>query len=379
MITTVTRYNNVRHSYYACDTLESNTEPYTSPRRVCGGIQEPLVTHRRPPVPRPDYLPTTRRNKSIEPEAILVGVLLGCLIATVASAQESAQDNEILSSDSRKIQNGKELLESVVNDCFLSGSGSSMTCLRMKVLSYLDSVGETQSGRSADEERSDVERLDDIILSRVTRYLKSHQFKVKLPEFLFQEAVLTFRPSRGLADFKVDFPKDDENEDRALSQGINDAISDLLERLIIARGMIKKKLLLPVLLLLKMTLKALTPIFVAIIGLKAMKALILSKVAILLVVGFLVMQLCKKAGMQMPMPVPMTIEPTPYSAPAPAPAPPASSYEPGWDSSASSGGPYSRVWDPHQMAYSAYYSGNQQQQAQTSTSQSSPQQSQTQF
>jgi len=113
------------------------------------------------------------------------------------------------------------------------------------------------------------------------------------------------------------------------------------------------------------------PIFVALIGVKALKALILSKLAFLLVAGFLILQLCKKLGMPMPT-MPMAVEPappTPYGAPAAGPSTPASSYDPSWDPSASSGGPYSRVWDPHQMAYSAYYSQQQQSGQQTQQSQ----------
>jgi hypothetical protein len=138
-----------------------------------------------------------------------------------------------------------------------------------------------------------------------------------------------------------------------------------------ARGLLKKKLLLPLLLLVKLKLKALMPIFVAIIGVKALKALILSKLAILLVAGFLILQLCKKAGMPMPG-MAMTAEPaapTPYGAPAPDPTTPPSSYDPSWNPAASAGGPYSRVWDPHQMAYSGYYSQQQQPAQQTHQSQ----------
>lgn len=43
-------------------------------------------------------------------------------------------------------------------------------------------------------------------------------------------------------------------------------------------------------------MKLLMPIFVALIGLKALKALILSKLAIIIVVGFIVYQLLGKAG-----------------------------------------------------------------------------------
>lgn len=58
----------------------------------------------------------------------------------------------------------------------------------------------------------------------------------------------------------------------------------------------KKKLLLPVLLLLKLKMKALMPILVSIIGIKAIKALILSKLAITLVLGFLIYNLVMKKG-----------------------------------------------------------------------------------
>lgn len=127
-----------------------------------------------------------------------------------------------------------------------------------------------------------------------------------------------------------------------------------------ARGLLKKKLLLPVLVLMKLKMKMLMPIFVALIGLKATKALILSKLAITLVLGFLAVQLLKKTGLGLPM----SMMPMMPAAAAPEPPMPAygvpsttSSYDPSsWEPS--SGGPYSRVWDasPSQgLAYSAYY------------------------
>lgn len=109
---------------------------------------------------------------------------------------------------------------------------------------------------------------------------------------------------------------------------------------------LKKKLLLPALLLLKLKLKAILPIVVGLIGLKALKALILSKLAITLVVGFIAYSLLKK--------------PAAPAGPEASTAAPASSYEPGWDG-ANSGGPYARVWDPstaQNIAYSAYYPGS---------------------
>lgn len=108
----------------------------------------------------------------------------------------------------------------------------------------------------------------------------------------------------------------------------------------------KKKLLLPALLLLKLKLKAILPIFVGIIGIKAVKALILSKLALTLVVGFIAYSLMKK--------------PAAAAGAEASTAAPASSYDPSsWEPNATSGGPYARIWDPsaQNLAYSAYYSG----------------------
>jgi hypothetical protein len=135
-----------------------------------------------------------------------------------------------------------------------------------------------------------------------------------------------------------------------------------------ARGLLKKKLLFPVLLLLKLKMKALMPIFVAIIGLKAMKALILSKLAITIVLGFLIAQLVKKTGLGMPMSMmpmmPAAQEPPMAYGPPTTPATPDTSYGPAaWEpSSASSSYTSNRVsWEPsaasssHNLAYSSYY------------------------
>jgi hypothetical protein len=140
-----------------------------------------------------------------------------CVFAVVCSA--SHVDNEIIGSSSRKINSGEELLSAVVGDCFTGSDDgvSSTSCMRFKVLKYLDSVVGVQDARSL--EQSDGEQLDAMILSRVTRYLKSHEFKIHLPEFVFQEATLTFRPAKSLVDFKVEFPKPEANEDRAITAG----------------------------------------------------------------------------------------------------------------------------------------------------------------
>ncbi|KAH0557717.1 uncharacterized protein LOC123271887 [Cotesia glomerata] len=214
-----------------------------------------------------------------------------------------------------------------VNQCI--GAESWTGCLKQEVLEYLDDkLGTTTEARS-------LESVDEALIVRTAKYLKSFEYGVNLP---FVDAKLKYRPGRSLADLDIEF----QDNEVATSQ---------------ARGLLKKKLLLPILLLLKLKLKALMPIFVALIGLKAMKALILSKLAILLVVGFIAVQFFKKGGMTPPMG--MTMEPAPagtYGAP-PAPST-TSGYEPvnTWDGN----GPYSRVWTPsngetaQNLAYNYY-------------------------
>lgn len=165
----------------------------------------------------------------------------------------------------------QDFLTNSLNECIETESWTS--CLKHQVLTYLDNkLGTTTEARS-------LETIDEAIVVRTFKYLKSFDYGVDLP---FVDANLKYRPSRSLADLDVEF----KNNDVATNQ---------------ARGLLKKKLLLPFLLLLKLKLKALMPIFVAIIGLKALKALVLSKLAILIVIGFVAMQLFKKGGMMMPM------------------------------------------------------------------------------
>ena len=58
-----------------------------------------------------------------------------------------------------------------------------------------------------------------MIVKRFEKYVKSHEFRIKLPEFFFQGATLVFNPKKGLADFDVEFPAAPENEDRSISAG----------------------------------------------------------------------------------------------------------------------------------------------------------------
>ncbi|XP_058458912.1 uncharacterized protein LOC131435225 isoform X1 [Malaya genurostris] len=230
-----------------------------------------------------------------------------------------------------RISTSEQLLSSIVNECF--DQDSVMNCLKGKVLVYLDGVlGLSEEQARAFEEQN----VDKVIFDRVARILASNEFKLQLPE----DAVVSYRADKGV------------NLD-VLPAGLGAE----------SRGhLLKKKLLLPVLLLFKLKMKALMPIIVALIGLKAMKALILSKLAITLVLGFLIAQLVKKSGLGMPMMsmMPMMPPAAEYGAPAPATTEAPSSYNPSsWEPQ--SGGPYSRVWEPstssssHSLAYSSYY------------------------
>jgi hypothetical protein len=141
--------------------------------------------------------------------------------------------------------------------------------------------------------------------------------------------------------------------------------------------MMQQKALLPLLLMLKMKLKMITPIMLTLVSIKATKALVMSKIALLLVSVFMFSQVLKKLGMHLPMlhpppmemiPMSMTTPPT-YGPPPPAygaPSPPSTSYRSPsqsaslsesnmWEPSSSSSNSYTKVWDPQQIAYSAYY------------------------
>uniref|UniRef100_A0A182QQJ7 Protein osiris 20 n=1 Tax=Anopheles farauti TaxID=69004 RepID=A0A182QQJ7_9DIPT len=261
----------------------------------------------------------------------LLVVVVVIAAAMVGATSGASIASNLVEEERPRIASSEELLSSIVNECF--NGASVMGCLKGKVLLYLDGM----LGLREEEARAFDERnVDEVIFDRVGRVLATHEIRVQLPE----DTVVSYRADKGL-DIDV------------LPAGLaTDA----------ARGhLLKKKLLLPVLLLLKLKMKALMPIFLGLIGLKAMKALILSKLAITLVLGFLIAQLVKKSGLGMPMSM-MPMMPAPaaeYGAPAPATSTPASSYEPSsWESSS---GPYSRLWEPstsgssHNLAYSSYY------------------------
>uniref|UniRef100_A0A336LRU1 CSON002376 protein n=1 Tax=Culicoides sonorensis TaxID=179676 RepID=A0A336LRU1_CULSO len=236
--------------------------------------------------------------------------------------------------NNKKIENNEELVSTIFTQCV--GPSNMMVCLKEKVRTYLDSI---LSLSEIESRQFSSNNIDEDIFNRVTRIINTNEFKLKLPETFFEGINVKYSPDSGL---------------------------DLETSPVEGRGhLLKKKLLLPVLLLLKLKMKALMPILVALIGFKAMKAFIMAKLALTLVLGFLLTQLIKKVGMKIPMqmnPMQMIQPPQPeYGAPIPpTTGSPSSSYE---ASNSWEGNNYnSRVWDntnvgsSHNLAYSSYYS-----------------------
>lgn len=134
-----------------------------------------------------------------------------CLCVLLVSAAlvhgYAIQDNEI---ETARIQTSDDLLDSVASDCF--EAESPMSCLKVKVLSFLD----TKAGIGSESARNFEEKnIDKVIFERVGRVLNTEGFKFQLPEFIFQGAEVSYRADRGL---DVDFPetKDENGEGREI-------------------------------------------------------------------------------------------------------------------------------------------------------------------
>ncbi|XP_061394524.1 uncharacterized protein LOC133330071 [Musca vetustissima] len=244
---------------------------------------------------------------------------VGCLLlAATTPLNAAAIDNAV---SEPRIHNSEELISTIVDNCF---HANGMHCLKEKVLTYLDTVvgvEEDVSGRALND---DV--IEKVITDRVARILNTNEIRVQLPETVFANSVLSYRADRG---FDLEIPQSEARGDKK-----------------------KDKAFLPLLLLMKLKLKVVMPILMSLIGLKAFKALILSKIAIKLVLGFIIYNIVQKlGGMKMTM-SPMMPPPMP-AAEYGVPTTTASSYDPSsWEPS--SGGPYARS-DAQYMAYNSYH------------------------
>lgn len=124
---------------------------------------------------------------------------LGLFIATVSGA---AISNEI--TETPRIHTSEQLISSIINDCFeING----MSCVKGKVLTYLDSV----LGLKAEQARAfDDRNVDKVIYDRVSRVLATNEIRVQLPQIIFGDAALTYRADRSL-DFDLSEEKEEGN------------------------------------------------------------------------------------------------------------------------------------------------------------------------
>jgi hypothetical protein len=123
-------------------------------------------------------------------------ITLGLFLATVHAASIS---NDI--TETPRIRSSEQLISSIVNDCFdING----MSCLKGKVLTYLDTV----LGLKAEQARAfDEVNVDKVIYDRVSRILATNEVRVELPKPIFGDVAVTYRADRG-----VDFDMSEKPE-----------------------------------------------------------------------------------------------------------------------------------------------------------------------
>ena len=125
---------------------------------------------------------------------VTVALVLSCaLVASAASIANSVYETPRLNS-------GEALLSSVMSDCL--GADAAMSCLKGKVLTYLDS----KLGLEAEESRAFApENVDKAIFERVGRILATNQISIQLPETVFSSTKITMNGRRG---FDLEIPQE---------------------------------------------------------------------------------------------------------------------------------------------------------------------------
>lgn len=119
-------------------------------------------------------------------------IVILAFLLTVASG--AVISNEV--TETPRIHDGEELISVIMRDCFdLNG----MSCLKGKVLTFLDTVLELKSENA----RSfNAQNLDKTIYERVSRILSTKEIRVELPKILFGDVVASYQSDRGI-DFIV--------------------------------------------------------------------------------------------------------------------------------------------------------------------------------
>lgn len=121
----------------------------------------------------------------------------------IVIANGAAISNEV--TETPRIHTSEELISSIINDCFeING----MSCLKGKVLTYLDTV----LGLKAEQARAfDENNVDKVIYDRVSRVLATNEIRVELPKMIFGDFAVTYRADQG-----VDFDMSEEKEGLSL-------------------------------------------------------------------------------------------------------------------------------------------------------------------
>lgn len=274
------------------------------------------------------------------------------------------------------------LLDKVLDECSF-GPGA-VECLKSNVLEFLDDGG--RKGRAANGMLRDGGADLDAELVRATgEYIERQVFDVNVPG---GAATLVVRPEgRAMDDGATDIKPQQQSTTTTTARGLNNilffveflkvvkAVMKFDQALLSLKkselnlafipfvadmemGMMQDKMLMPLMMMMKMKMKMLMPIMMALVSMKATKALILSKVAVMLVVGFLVKEFLKKSG---------GIPGLPLHLPGfPAPEPSTTTGHPMYGPPQSSGYESASSWEPsgyssshgsdssHSMAYSSY-------------------------
>lgn len=131
---------------------------------------------------------------------------LGLLIATVSGA---AISNEV--TETPRIHTSEQLISAIISDCFeING----MSCLKGKVLTYLDTV----LGLKAEQARAfDDNNVDKVIYDRVSRVLATNEVRVELPKMIFGDVAVTYRADRGL-DFDMSESQEGKFTERVIDE-----------------------------------------------------------------------------------------------------------------------------------------------------------------
>ncbi|XP_025412342.1 uncharacterized protein LOC112684850 [Sipha flava] len=265
-----------------------------------------------------------------------VSVSLLCAAVAVASVAAVAAAGGGADAD------GGQLLDRVLDRC--SYGPGAVNCLKSTVLEFLGAGGGGRAAKSVPDSELDTE------LVKATGAYVEHQ---------------VLDTGRAMDDGAMMSGQSQQQQQMQQMQQMQmqQPTTTTTARADMEMGMMQDKMLMPLMMMMKLKLKMLTPIMMALVSMKATKALILSKVAIMLVLGFLLKEFMKKSGLPSLLPIHLPGMPGPDPSTTASPphmyGPPQSSggyggessWEPATSYSSSSGHSSDAA---HSMAYNSY-------------------------